>query len=289
MWPVAKKIKSLPPYRQAILIYGSQNIEAMLKKNILNHFGVVDTELVAAVHELEMCAAQEANVCLAVTDVDLEVLRGYGAQQLVLAPNGIEPWGVKETQLNDWRERLPSGPWILYVASDHPPNVTGFITYMGEALGCIPPNAQLVIAGAVSSSLEAYLRAATWGEFNVSRMQVLGVLSEEDLAAVKTLAHAFLLPIEQRSGSNLKTAEALYSGAYVVGTDIAFRGYERYLHLPRVYIAKTPQDFRYMIGQVLRKPKITLQLSELDDDREFLTWRHCLSQATDVIKNFLKG
>jgi hypothetical protein len=276
MWSVAKKIKALPAYEQAILIYGSQNIETTLKQDILSNFGVIDDELVAVVHELEVLATQEADLCLAVTDIDLEVLKQYGAKNVILAPNGIEPWKADETLLNAWQKRLPSAPWILYVASDHPPNLMGFITYMGDALGFIPPNAKLVVAGAVSKGLESYLRSVTWSEFNVSRMQVLGVLSEEDLTAVKTLAHGFLLPVQQSSGSNLKTAEALYSGAYVVGTEVAFRGYERYRKLPGIFVAETPQEFRQMVGQVLQQSKMAELPSEVLKSRRSLTWNCCL-------------
>ena len=43
LWPLAKRIKQLPGFEKTILIYGSANIEARLKLEILTSYGVADS------------------------------------------------------------------------------------------------------------------------------------------------------------------------------------------------------------------------------------------------------
>lgn len=276
LWPLAQRIKQLPQFENAVLIYGSQNIEAPLKQDILASYHVSGAEaVIAEIDALEQRAAREADIALAVTQSDLGALIKWGARQPTLAPNGIAPWQAQPDDLERWRARLPKAPWMLYVASAHPPNFTGFTQCVGPSLGCFPPDSRLVVAGSVSEHLYHHLAASRWHSLNLSRLQLLHSLADEDLAAVKTLAHAFLLPIPHGGGSNIKTAEALYSGAYVVGTEAAFRGFESFLDLPEVTVARSPGEFQAAIRDVLaRPPSLALPGS---GKREALRWDRCLA------------
>ncbi len=75
------------------------------------------------------------------------------------------------------------------------------------------------------------------------RTVFLGEVSRLALECLISNASGMLLPITFGGGSNLKTAEALSSGLPIVGTSIAFRGFEEYRDLPRVTIADTPEEF----------------------------------------------
>ena len=66
LWPVALKRILFP---SVILIYGSQNIEMPLKKEILTGANLGDcSEVLKAVDNLEKQAARESNLCFAVTN-----------------------------------------------------------------------------------------------------------------------------------------------------------------------------------------------------------------------------
>ena len=279
LWPLAKRLKQLPGFENVRLIYGSQNIEAPLKRDILKSCGVTDAaEVVAEIDALERQAACEADAAIAVTKSDLAVLMSWGAANAVLASNGISSWQASPERLAHWRERLPKAPWMLYVASAHPPNFTGFTDCVGPSLGCIAPDSRLVVAGSVCPNLYQHLAATRWHSLNLSRLQLLNILSGEDLAAVKTLAHTFLLPIPHGGGSNIKTAEALYSGAYVIGTAAAFRGFEDFLDLPEVVVARSPAEFQTSIQTVLARPKNLASMpAEALAKREALLWDRCLA------------
>ncbi|OUS16212.1 hypothetical protein A9Q88_08640 [Gammaproteobacteria bacterium 50_400_T64] len=290
LWPLAVKLKSLVQYRKALLVFGSQNIEAPLKKDILESYNVDDCEdVISEIEALEQTAVCEADISLAVTQSDLDILIKLGAKNAVLAPNGITLSYANHEAIERWRCRLPKTPWILYVASAHPPNFTGFTKCVGEALGCIPPTSRLVVAGSVCEHLYQQLAATKWHSLNLSRLELVGVLSDEDLAAVKLLAHAFLLPIPHGGGSNIKTAEALLSGAYVIGTPEAFRGYETFKQLPEVFVTDTPIKMQSTIRDILQRPRVPPKEGNVDDERAALQWNRCLKEVPDFVSAAVKG
>lgn len=291
LWPLAKRIKQLPGFEKTILIYGSANIEAPLKLEILTSYGVADSaQVIADIDALERRAACEADVAVAVTKSDLATLASWGARHTVLASNGISPWQATPERLLHWRSRLPKAPWMLYVASAHPPNFTGFTDCVGPSLGCFPPDSRLVVAGSVCSHLYQHLAATRWHSLNLSRLELLNILSDEDLAAVKTLAHGVLLPIPHGGGSNIKTAEALFSGAYVVGSEAAFRGFEDFLDLPEVVAARSPAVFQTSIRKVLARPPVsTSQRAGALLRREALRWDRCLASIPAAAAVEMKG
>ena len=285
LWPLAKRIKELAQYKDVVLVYGSQNIEAPLKRDILSDYSIEDFGVVDEIDALEKTVAKEADVSIAVTESDAEVLRSWGAKNVILAPNGISPWQAEEDVRKKWMAVLPGVPWLLYVASAHPPNFKGFTQCVGESLGCIPPDSKLVVAGSVCEHLYAHLKHSRWHALNLSRLELLGVLDDSDLAAVKSLAHAFILPIPHGGGSNIKTAEALYSGSYVIGTKAALRGFEDYSNLGGVDVVDSSRDFARAITDVLaRKP---LSLSSQDTERTLrnsLTWKRRLADIPDFVE-----
>ncbi len=277
LWPLVLRIKQLRQYSNACLIYGSQNIEAPLKQEILDSYGIKGAEsVISDIDALERKATLEADIAVAVTQADYDILNAWGAKMPLLAPNGIAPWSAKPEVLESWKERLPGSPWILYVASAHPPNFKGFNECLGSSLACIPPDSKLVVVGSVCEHLETTLRESRWGQLNLSRLQLLYMLSDDDLDAVKTLAHAFLLPIPHGGGSNIKTAEAIYSGKYVVGTESAFRGFEQHLELSEISVARTPNEFHAAIRKRLTGPATIDSNGPDRGGRESLTWARSL-------------
>ncbi|QRY80143.1 hypothetical protein JVX91_03205 [Pseudomonas sp. PDNC002] len=277
LWPLAKKIRALAQYSNCLLIYGSQNIEEPLKRDIFQSYGIVGADdALQEILELEQAAAREADIALAVTNSDLAIIRSWGAENAMLAANGISHWQATQENLSTWKEKLPDAPWILYVASAHPPNFTGFVSCVGDTLGCIPPDSRLVVAGSVCEHLYRELAKTRWHSLNLSRMQLLYVLSDEDLAAVKSLAHAFLLPIPHGGGSNIKTAEAIYSGKHVIGSETAFRGFEDYLDLPQINVARNPRDFQQFMRSLLSEDQGNTADAG-SDTRKALLWSETLA------------
>lgn len=287
LWPLAIVLRERQQYSSPLLVYGSQNIEAPLKRGIFNDWNVLEFEdAIDAVDRLERQAAREADLTVAVTQGDVDVLASWGVSNVKLLPNGIEPWRADDEAIAEWRQRLPKHPWLLYVASGHPPNFTGFSQVFGESLGCFPPVSRLVVAGSVTEHIYKVMRNTKWSTLNLSRLQLLFTLSDRDLAAVKTLAHGFILPISFGGGSNIKTAEALYSGAYVVGTPSAFRGFESFVELPEVFTGGNAKEFRRVIRDVLALPRaLPLRAgSPQSERRQSLRWDVCLASLPAMVE-----
>lgn len=277
----------LPACRGAVLVNSSHNIEAPMKRGILAQHCAPDVieHAVADMTSIERELAHDAELSLAVTVEDAEILRSYGAPRVLHAPNGISPWQADPERVAHWRARLPQQPWPIFIASAHPPNFTGFIDAIGDSLACIPEGSKLVIAGGVGPHLERELGNSRWGALNLSRLQVLGVLDDADLAAVKSLAHTFLLPIGAGGGSNIKTAEALYSGRPVICTRTALRGFEHFADLPEVTVADTPEQFQAAIRGVLERGPVPSAGGEM---RASLTWDACLAAVPREVASILE-
>jgi hypothetical protein len=146
-----------------------------------------------------------------------------------------------------------------------------------------------VIAGSVCEHIYRCLSETRWHTLNLSRLQLLFTLSDDDLAAVKTLAHAFILPIEQGGGSNIKTAEALYSGAYVIGSEAAFRGFNELTTLPEVMVARSPHEFQIAIRDVLLRPsRNKLQILQ-GNPRHSLQWDQCLASIPVEVSKIMQS
>lgn len=288
-YPLAKRLQAeVALCRQAAIVFSSQNIEAPMKRQILEEKDPISAEAAEEISLLEQEAARYSDLSIAVTEEDAEVLRSYGAKSVLTAPNGINPWSADPERLELWRNRLPQTPWPLFVASAHPPNYTGFIASIGEALACIPPGSRLVIAGGVGWHLEQILLNSRWSQLNASRLQILGVLDDADLIAVKQLAHAFLLPIGAGGGSNIKTAEALYSGKPVICTTTALRGFENFRELPGVSVADSPKAFQQALHKVLAADLHPCSGQEVNRRlRQRLTWSVSLDALPGTVMSLL--
>lgn len=281
--PLAQRLRQrgvVGPFR---LIYGSQNIEHRLKRAILQQYGVLGAEAdLAAIEALESQAARDADLVLAVTPQDAMELKQWARAPVVLAPNGVEPWCASARHRRLWQQRLGDAPFALYVASAHPPNISGFGESFGETLAALSPGQRIVLAGTVAEHVERSDWFRRWEGLNARRVHAVGVLDAADLAALKDLAHSFVLPVTGGGGSNLKTAEALFSGRHVVATPQAMRGFEDCADLRAVTVAAPGADFARAVAESLESPLPPPDAASAAR-RQRLTWASTLVALPDAI------
>lgn len=283
--PVVRKLRDRGAMGDFELVYGSQNIEHQLKRAILRqHRAPDEDEISGAVLALERRCAQQAVVVAAVTNEDARVLSGWTSAPVVLAGNGVTPWRSEERARARWRERIGPGPFALYVASAHPPNIQGLCDSFGASLAGLSPVQRIVLAGHVGEFVTQTEWFKRWQPLNERRTVALGVLDIEDLSAVRDLAHTFLLPVTSGGGSNLKTAEALYSGRHVVATPLAMRGFEHLSDLPGLHIVEPGADFAGAVSRSLDEPRIAPD-ALADRRRESLGWQQTLAALCDTLAN----
>lgn len=293
--PVALRLRErmrLGPFR---LVYGSQNVEYRLKQGILRQYGVdeaVTDAVTSAVMTLEQEAAAAADVVAAVTSEDARWLAPHARVEPVLAANGVRPWRAEPAALARWRARLGAEPFALFVASAHPPNITGFGESFGESLAALSPVQRIVLAGSVAGHIVASDWFCRWAALNRRRIIALGMLDQVDLDAIRELAGVFIVPVTSGGGSNLKTAEALYSGRPVVATPHAMRGFEHLSDLSGVVVAQPGADFSQAVHDSLlaaerqkdgRADMPVAQPGFHQDRRESLTWSQTLAGLVAAI------
>ncbi|NBQ87041.1 MAG: glycosyltransferase [Betaproteobacteria bacterium] len=274
------------------LCFGSQNIEHRLREAMWRAAGIPPitvAQLVDAVRALEQQAVAAADLVAAVTESDRDALQAWVPTgrntPVVLAGNGIRPWHASPQRLQHWRERLAAqevdARFALYVGSAHPPNVNGFGASFGASLAALPPGRSIVVAGGVGPAIEQTAWYRAHAGINASRMAVLGALADADLDALRSLAHAFIVPVTEGGGSNLKTAEALYSGCHVVATPTAMRGFESLLPWAGLHVAEPGAAFVQALRTALAQPP--RDPSAADARREQLTWAHQLAPLAQAV------
>ena len=245
------------------IIFGSQNIEHKMKKDIYaSHKDMLtDVEInqeLKAILDLEKEISREAVLTAVVSENDLKEHKKMGAKNIVLAPNGVSDIRASQKSITKWQEKLKSmgvDKTILFTGSAHPPNWTGFLNMVGSRVGFLPINARLLIVGDVGDALEyAISEKDNLGSSFWLRAINCRRVSDDDLAALLKVCDAIILPITEGGGSNLKTAEALLSGKPIVATSHAFRAYEEYLNLSNVSIEDGSDDFRQKMVDVINTP-----------------------------------
>ena len=285
--PLVERWRAEGRFPRALIVYGSHNIEAPLERAILEQYGIAEAAAVAVdIDALERRACAVADIVFAVSENDRQQLATYGRAEALLAANGISAWQATPTALEHWRAQLPACPFPLFIGSGHPPNISGFFAAIGDSLGFLAPDNRFCVVGGVSEHIAGHPRLQRWGPLNQSRLQVLGMVDDDALAAIKTLAHVFVLPITEGGGSNIKTAEALYSGKHVVGTPTSFRGFDAWLDLPGVHCVEPGPAFARKIQELLAQP-LPQDSAQDAARRAALLWSHTLAPMPATLKRYL--
>ncbi|MDP1822141.1 MAG: glycosyltransferase [Archangium sp.] len=287
--PLVQRFLAEPRYAGARIVYGSQNIEAPLREAIFRQLAVPHGEaVVERVLAIETEACRRADLTLSVAPSDHETLLKFGARVVLRAPNGIQAWTANEHVVEKWKSRLKARRIALFVGSAHPPNFDGFFRAFGDALGCVPPDCRVVVAGTVGSHIFDYYHRSRFNTLNLSRLEITGEVDDEDLSALKSITSVFLLPIFEGGGSNIKTAEAIYSGKQVIATSVSLRGYDAYAHLPEISVADSQQQFRLALRKALSPlpPPPAPKDGEVEL-RSRLLWGACLAAVPPAVQKLL--
>jgi len=275
---------------KSLIVFGSQNVEFEMKRGIFK--SVVPKEalvrLVKRTKDIEKRAVELADVVVAVSNYDLGVLtKDTKFKPRFVIPNGIEAPSSNVAKTNEWSEFKKNEKIktiATFIGSAHPPNYLGFVKLLAKAK--IPGDTRIVVAGGMSTYISEQFKGQT--EF-WNRVSVAGVLSKPSLQALINESDIILLPILNGGGSNLKTAEAIISGKKIVATKYAFRGYERYLLLPNIYIANSEKAFETALTKAVHTSYIRLS-SWQKKLVQTVTWPYALVNMKYVVlvSNFLR-
>lgn len=272
------------------LIFGSQNIEFEMKKQIFAGLGTdkdLARDIIAKTKKLEEDFSKEADLLVAVSKNDEAAHIKMGAKNAVVAQNGITPVAYSPAKLQWWQNFMDREykvkRKIVFVGSAHPPNWFGFNKMVGTALGFIPSDTRLFLVGGISEYFTGTLNRREAEDFCFWQRAVpCGKPDDESLAALLADADVIILPITDGGGSNLKTAEAILNDKKVVATKFAFRSFEHLQKLPNLYISDDPEEFKANIVKALDAPhhKRTPAQQEL---AESVLWQNCLAELREKV------
>lgn len=265
------------------LVYSSHNIEYLLKKDILllgqaSSPSSIEDE-VKKIRMLEEEAINTSDYVITVTERDQSWVSSVNPNaRVLLCPNGVRDFREFRIQKTS---KYFDGKYAIYCASGHPPNVDGLFQMFKKGLVGIRPDERLIIVGGICESLRTDTRFDNIPNFR-KRTLLLGNASEELLNDLIVNSHAVILPLIIGGGSNLKTAEALVSGNWVVGTECALRGMERFKNSPGVFVAKDGPDFCRKLQLVMNSAPLELSQEDIAD-RSSLTWKNTLKELGQIV------
>ena len=263
------------------VIYSCQNIEYRLRRDLerfqLDANRPVDRS--EGARRLEAEAVELASHVTAICPTDQELLREEFGCESTLVPNGTS---VSEIPLPP--RRSGDDPYFAFAGSSYWPNVEGFAQMATPSLAFLPPTVKIHVAGTVGTEILRDRSILRHQSANASRILLRGFLGMEDLVAMMHRSTAVLVPVFIGEGSNLKSADALASGAPVIMTERATRGYERVIEddPEGVTVVTTASDFREGLMNRLRLDERPF-LGEKRRSR--LTWSRRLDPLLDLVAN----
>lgn len=272
------------------IVLSSHNVEAPMKDEILEGMGVdakARKPIVSAIHAVEAELSSVSDLTIAVTEEDAAAHTKMGAKKVVVSPNGIATSKPSPQALEYWKNfKQENGITriVSFVASAHPPNWHGFLKMISTAVGFVPYDTKILLAGSIADYFKDNIKGNSPEEATFwQRVVPVGRLSEERLGGLLASTDVLLLPVIEGGGSNLKTAEAIVSGKKVVATSFAFRSFEKYQNLPNIYIADTKDAFCSAINQALDAEYQT-RTKEQAVLAERVTWKYALAPIEEAIK-----
>lgn len=273
------------------IIFGSQNIEAPMKQEMLE--GIIDgkevKKIVKKIADLEADLSKKCDLLVACTESDMKTHSAMGAHNTVLAQNGIDKTHATPQAKAHWQHIFASQgvqKTVLFVGSAHPPNWTGFLQMVGKGLGFLPRDTRIVIAGSICDYFDRTVTSSTLEVQDATfwlRALSAGRLSEDRLSALIELADVIILPITEGGGSNLKTAEAILADKKVVATNHALRSFEWFRSFPNVWVADDLPEFHRAILKALDTP----HRNRTDQEKQLakkVRWEKCLEALVEKVK-----
>lgn len=235
------------------IIYGSANVECDLKFSIVkNWMGKDIAELYKPlIFECEKEAILASDMVACVSEHDAAWTSRFNPAGCFIAANGVVDRRAAIEDVRSANQLTGGRKFALFCASAHPPNMVGFFDIFKNGAGCFPPNSRLVTAGSVGHAVlnsPQFSQCAGLGPVFLDA----GRVSESLLTGLIKTAHVVILPITQGGGTNLKAAEAIWSGKHVVATSKAMRGFEEFSNSPGIRVADNPSQFLQAICDAMQ-------------------------------------
>lgn len=227
-------------------VYSSQNNETELKKRLLE-WHPLKNELVADVERIERLAVERSAATVAVSQEDAaSLVKGKRtAGPVIVVRNGAAApvMGAEVENKQQLLQDKIGRRAVVFLGSAHMPNVEA-AQFIVDQLATQCPNVQFHLVGSVCSAIQhAPANVTLWG-----------VVDDVTKSAILQSCALALNPMDSGSGSNVKLADYLGNGLFVITTDFGQRGYPTTV---QEHLAVVPMDgFAQSIETMLDAPKV---------------------------------
>ena len=282
MWPFVRKLKSQTRFSGIPVIYSSHNFEGPLKEALLRDAGTspqISRDVRSEIESLEREICSDAAIVISVSRSESELYSPWcGGRPVTVVANGVARPPARGN-FNQAHDVFGGNRFLFFVGSSYPPNVQGFCDLVArDGLYFCPPQKTVAICGGVCDGIFATDSYQKFLAANSVRVHFFPHLDDTTLWSIKEACHAVLLPITTGGGSNLKTAEALALGKWVISTSTALRAFEDFAEDPNILIADDSAAFHRAAGRVLRSDPPTLS-PESKSRRDELFWDRCFARS----------
>ena len=198
-------------------VYSSQNNETELKKRLLEWHPLKD-ELLDQVVSLERLAVESSAATIAVSleDAASLVQNKRTAGPVIVVRNGASMpiYGIEvDKEKVELRERIGTRA-AVFLGSAHMPNIEA-VQFITEFLAPRCPDVQFHVLGSACNAVSKV----------PPNVQLWGVVDDVTKSAVMQSCAVALNPMSSGSGSNVKLADYLGNGLFVITTEFGQRGY----------------------------------------------------------------
>lgn len=229
-------------------VYSSQNHELVLKRTLLQGHPQQDT-LLAFVEHAEQRALCASAAIIAVSDTDAgsftQCVRAM-APAVVIANGANVPHfqdrGLAQQLPPPAPANIPVERTVIFLGSGHMPNVEA-AHFISRQLAPGNPDIHFVFIGSVCDSIA-----------QLPNIHLLGCLGSLEKDAIMQTCQVALNPVLSGSGSNVKLADYLGNGLYVISTEFGTRGYPSDID---AHVSITsPEAFATAIRRALAEPTL---------------------------------
>ena len=243
-------VKDLLRRRPQLVVYDSQNVEALLRHTLLgdNAFGAEIARHVAVV-ERDLC--RSADLVLACSPEDRRLfheLYDLPFGKCLVVPNGSFTDAISPASADRRAESrrvlgLGPGPVALFVASLYPPNVEA-ARFINATLAPLLPHVTFAVCGGVGEGLAK--------EHVAPNVRLTMTVPEARKREFLEAADIALNPMFTGSGTNIKLFDFMAAGLPIVTTPVGARGCEGE---GRAFVVCAPGNFAATVSDLLADPQ----------------------------------
>jgi glycosyltransferase involved in cell wall biosynthesis len=269
-----------------VVIYDAQNVEGLLRAQILDISNKVERDLLQCVVQSEYDVGRGADLIIACSQDDIalfERLYKWKPERMLVVPNGVMTSAIAPATISEQAElRIGLGiacdrSVAIFLGSAYPPNVDA-ANFIIDSLAPRAPDVLFVIGGSVGNVLSA----------SAPNIRITGQF--DDAARIDWLRASDLAinPMFSGSGTNIKMFDFMGAGLPILSTNIGARGIAK-VSGGGVRLASRDEFANALAGLLSRRDQLrALGLQNRRWVEEEFAWERISPRVGQVIKQLIQ-